>query len=80
MAIYQLTRDGLTPIERTAFATQGIREWEDLQRFLREKIEMGSTSDDHCFGILSGFELPRLDHFKGRSETGHSRIHLVLPQ
>ena len=40
MAIYHITQDGLKPIERTTFATQGIRERDDLQRFLREQIEV----------------------------------------
>ncbi len=40
MAIYQIAQDGLKSIERTTFALQGIREREDLQRFLREQIEV----------------------------------------
>jgi len=40
MAIYQVTQDKLTALDRTTFAAEGIRERDDLQRLLREKIEV----------------------------------------
>lgn len=43
MAIFHITQEGLKPVERTTFATQGIRERDDLQRFLREQIVVLSS-------------------------------------
>jgi len=40
MAIYHVTSDKLVPIENTTFAKQGIRERDDLQRLVREQINV----------------------------------------
>jgi hypothetical protein len=40
MAIYELTKDKIREIEETRFADAGINERGDLQRLLREKIEI----------------------------------------
>lgn len=39
MAIYRLTQDSMVPLEPTTFANQGIRERQDIQRLLRQKIQ-----------------------------------------
>lgn len=40
MAIYHVTSDKLVPIESTSFAKQGLRERDDLQRLVREQINV----------------------------------------
>lgn len=40
MAIYELTADKLEKIPETSFALEGIKERDDLQRLLREQIEI----------------------------------------
>ncbi len=40
MPLYELTKDDLRPIRETSFATEHFREREDLQRLLRERIEV----------------------------------------
>ena len=40
MAIYEITSNRLEPISETSFAVQGIKEREDLQRLLRDQIEI----------------------------------------
>jgi hypothetical protein len=40
MAIFEVTRDRLVELERTDFSTHGLRERGDLQRFLRDQIEV----------------------------------------
>ncbi len=40
MPLYELTHDDLRPIQETTFATEQFREREDLQRLLRERIEV----------------------------------------
>lgn len=40
MAIYELNTSGLKRLERTTFADKGIRERQDIQRLLREQIEI----------------------------------------
>lgn len=42
MAIYQLNQDRLEPLPQTSFAIEGIRERYDLQRLLREQIDIVS--------------------------------------
>lgn len=42
MALYKLTKSGIQPIKQTAFAQEKIRERTDLQRLLRDKIEIVS--------------------------------------
>lgn len=39
MAIYQLAQDSMVELESTAFAAQGIKERQDLQRLLRHNIQ-----------------------------------------
>ena len=39
MAIHELTHDGLIPVKTVTFASQKIREREDLQRVLRMHID-----------------------------------------
>ena len=40
MAIYEITSDSLKALERTDFASQGFRERTDLQRLIRDQIEV----------------------------------------
>lgn len=40
MAIYQIDSQGVKPLKETSFAAQGLREREDLQRLLKQKIEI----------------------------------------
>jgi hypothetical protein len=40
MAIYQIQNDSLESVPQTTFAAAGIRERQDLQRFLRDRIEV----------------------------------------
>jgi len=40
MTIFEFTEEGITPIEGTTFSNEGIRERADLQRLLRERIEV----------------------------------------
>lgn len=40
MPIYEITRDTITPIPRTTFLETGLSERSDLQRLLRERIEI----------------------------------------
>lgn len=40
MAIYELNETGIRRLERTTFADRGIRERQDIQRLLREQIEI----------------------------------------
>ena len=40
MAIYRIRNDKLSAIQQTTFATEGIRERDDLQKLLREQIEV----------------------------------------
>ncbi len=39
MAIFELTKNEISGLRETTFSEIGIREREDLQRLLREKIE-----------------------------------------
>ena len=40
MAIYQIESNDITPIQETNFASQGLKERDDLQRLLKNKIEV----------------------------------------
>ena len=40
MPIFELDKDSITPIPRTSFSKNHIREREDLQRLLREQIQI----------------------------------------
>lgn len=40
MAIYRIIDDKLAPIKQTAFALEGLREREDLQQLLKERIDV----------------------------------------
>jgi hypothetical protein len=40
MAIYQITSDSINTIPETTFAAAGLSERSDLQRFLRDRIEI----------------------------------------
>jgi len=40
MALYELTREDLRPVASTSFSTENFREREDLQRLLRDRIEV----------------------------------------
>ena len=40
MAIYEITSDSLKPLQRTDFVREGLRERTDLQRLLRDRIEV----------------------------------------
>ncbi len=40
MTLYSLTEDGLAPLDRTGFRAEQLREREDLQRILRDQIEI----------------------------------------
>src|SRR5690606_5134009 len=40
MAIYELHESGIKRLQKTTFAGQGIRERQDIQRMLREQIEI----------------------------------------
>lgn len=40
MAIYELTESGINPLKRTTFADQGIKERQDIQRLLRDQIQI----------------------------------------
>ena len=44
MTIYQITEDKLEKVAPTTFAAEGIRERADLQRLLREQIEVISPN------------------------------------
>lgn len=43
MPIYELSDTGIKPLQKTTFADQGIRERQDIQRLLREQIEIISA-------------------------------------
>ncbi len=43
MAIYELTQDNFTEITPTLFSTVGIKERADLQRLLRDQIQVISS-------------------------------------
>ncbi len=45
MAIYELTDKTIRPIEQTKFASAGINERGDLQRLLREQVEIISPDN-----------------------------------
>lgn len=40
MAIYQIKSDDISPIQETNFSSQGLKERDDLQRLLKNKIEV----------------------------------------
>lgn len=40
MPIYEISTDSLNPLQRTGFATEGLRERADLQRLIRDQIEV----------------------------------------
>lgn len=40
MAIYELNEAGLKRLEKTTFAGRGVRERQDIQRLLRDQIEI----------------------------------------
>src|ERR1044071_4741215 len=40
MAIYEIQQDGLVRLKDTAFSDEGVRERDDLQRLLREQIDI----------------------------------------
>ena len=40
MAIYKLLNDGLHPLSETTFAEEKIKERDDLQRLLKQKIDI----------------------------------------
>jgi len=40
MAIYELREDGIEPISQTTFSNEGVRERGDLQRLLRERLDI----------------------------------------
>ena len=42
MAIYELEKNRITKISETTFSAVGVKEREDLQRLLREQIEIVS--------------------------------------
>lgn len=44
MAIYELSETGIKLLRKTTFADQGIRERQDIQRILRDQIEIVSES------------------------------------
>lgn len=44
MAIYEITKDRLEKIPETSFASEGIKERDDLQRLLRQQIEVISPN------------------------------------
>lgn len=44
MAIYELTASGISVLQKTTFAERGVRERQDLQRLLREQIEIVSEN------------------------------------
>ena len=53
MAIFELTKNEISGLRETTFSEIGIREREDLQRLLREKIEIISPdiliiSEEFC--------------------------------
>lgn len=42
MAIYEILADGLKKVDETSFSEEGIRERADLQRLLRDSVEVVS--------------------------------------
>ena len=40
MAIFQLRDDSIEPIAKTTFSAEGIRERDDLQRLLKQQIDI----------------------------------------
>jgi RecB family endonuclease NucS len=44
MTIYELTQDSIVPIEGASFASQGIKERNDLQRILKTRIHAISSN------------------------------------
>jgi hypothetical protein len=40
MPLYELTRNDLQPLQQTSFAAEGIRERDDLQRLLRDRVDV----------------------------------------
>lgn len=43
MAIFELRDDGLTPVTETTFSAEGVKERADLQRLLRERLDLVAT-------------------------------------
>lgn len=42
MTLFELTSDGIHPLNETSFAQAGVKERNDLQKFLRDKIDVVS--------------------------------------
>ena len=40
MPIFEITQDRLVPLQPTAFSSHGLRERADLQRLLRDQVEI----------------------------------------
>ncbi len=40
MPIFEITQDRLVPLKPTAFSNHGLRERDDLQRLLRDQVEI----------------------------------------
>ena len=40
MPIFEITQDRLIPLQPTGFSTHGLRERADLQRLLRDQVEV----------------------------------------
>jgi hypothetical protein len=65
MAIYQITKDKLTPLAETKFGAEGLYERKDLQRLLRDRID-----------VLGGDLLVVAEEF-GQWEDSNRRIDLL---
>ena len=44
MSLYHISNNNITPIKRTTFASQGLRERQDLQQLLKSQIEIISPN------------------------------------
>ena len=58
MPIYELNDSGIERLQKTTFADQGIRERQDIQRLLRDPIEIIS---EKTMLTVNGQEYPRLN-------------------
>ena len=65
MPIFELDQNSITPVPRTSFSKNDIREKQDLQRLLREQIQI---IDENLLGLAGEY---------GDWEDSHRRIDLL---
>jgi hypothetical protein len=68
MALFQLTCQSINEVQPTTFAAQGVRERQDLQRLLREKINIIAGRDESLYVLTEEY---------GEFEGANRRIDLL---